>query len=281
MSTGVDLSKNTGITSYQEVMSICAPLYELLEITYFNYVKLFSNGARSVLTDRTDFITQYYSSPELYTTKAVLNMENLEKSEVFLSCEFRDQLSYQVARNDFDIDNGLTIIQPVDGSVELYYFGTKKENYSHVETYKSNIDLFYRFIIYFKEKAKNLIALADKDSFFLPGIMQDKPANSLEKNIASIRQTFLEATKPSKIITKDTNHFPVALTYREAEIVYYLSKFSTAKQVAKQLKISYRTVESHILSIKEKLGYKKKNELVSYLKDSLLGKELQYCFFDK
>ena len=189
MSTGIDLSKNIGITSYQEVMSICAPLYELLEITYFNYVKLFSNGARSVLTDRTDFITQYYSSPELYTTKAVLNMENLEKSEVFLSCEFRDQLSYQVARNDFDIDNGLTIIQPIDGSVELYYFGTKKENYSHVETYKSNIDLFYRFIIYFKEKAKNLISLADKENFFLPGIMQEKPANSLEKNIASLHNS--------------------------------------------------------------------------------------------
>ena len=116
MITGVDLSKNKGITSYQEVMSICNPLYELLEVTYFNYVKLFSNGARSVLTDRTDFITQYYSSPELYTTNAVLSMESLKKSEIFLSCEFRDQLSYQIARNEFDIDQPFMNVIIKDGS---------------------------------------------------------------------------------------------------------------------------------------------------------------------
>ena len=280
MLKGVDLSKNRGITSYQEVLSICKPLYELLEVTYFNYVKLFPNGARSVLTDRTDFITQYYSNPELFTTKAVLNMEGLTTDKVFLSCEFRDQLSYQIARNEFDIDNGLTIIQPVDDYLELYYFGTKKENYAHVETYKNNIDLFYRFIIFFKEQAKDLMDQADEDRFFLPGLSEDKPQSRLEDNIASIRQIFLAATKPSKIVTKDFNAYPVALTYREAEVMYYLSKFATAKAVANHLDISYRTVETHLSNIKEKLGYKKKGELLRSLQNSPLEKDLQYCFFE-
>lgn len=280
MNLGIDLSKNKGITSCSEVMSVCSPLYGLLDVTYFNYVKIFPNGSRSVLTDRVDFITQYYSDPKLYTTNAVISMEKLQKTSMFMSCEFKDQLSYQVARRDFDIDNGLTIVHPSEEFLELYYFGTKKENYTHVEFYKSNIDLFYRFILYFKERASDLIEGADKDRFFLPGVVYDEQPSDLEKNIVFVRKSFLEATKPTKIVTKCSDESLVLLSYREAEVMYHLSKQLTAKQAAKCLNISYRTVESHVLKIKEKLGYKNKSDLLNYVNNSHLGQEIKYCFIE-
>ncbi len=57
----------------------------------------------------------------------------------------------------------------------------------------------------------------------------------------------------------------VGLSNRERECLLYLLQGSTAKQTAKSIGISNRTVETHISNIKVKLGLKNKGEIVFYL----------------
>lgn len=82
----VDLSKNQVIKSSNEVSQICRPIRDFFNCTYFNYVKIDNKGGRSTVTDRPDFIIEYYKSPELYQTKAVVNMEQELEREFHLSC---------------------------------------------------------------------------------------------------------------------------------------------------------------------------------------------------
>lgn len=278
MIRGLDLTNNIALTGGNDIRTICKPLYEYLDITYFNYVKLNPNGSRSTLTDRPDFISKYYGNKELFQTKAVLKMEKAKKSIFHLSCEFRDQLSYIVARNDFDIDNGLTIIQPCGKSTELYYFGTTKNNYYHTNLYLNNVEMFYRFIIYFKEKAAKLIQQADKQKFYLPSEKKiiKSPKEFNNEDVLDIRRCFFEATKINRYLI-DYGH-NIILTRREAECLYYIMFDKSSKEISRELGLSTRTIETHLMKAKLKLNCCTKKELISKLMSTELGRILTYAF---
>jgi len=52
------------------------------------------------------------------------------------------------------------------------------------------------------------------------------------------------------------------LTQRELQVLQYVTRGYTAKKIARQLDISFRTVEKHTLNIKTKLGCLSKGELI-------------------
>lgn len=73
------------------------------------------------------------------------------------------------------------------------------------------------------------------------------------------------------------------LTKRELECLFFLLRGKTAAQIANFLFLSKRTVENHIVNIKQKLNCTKKSELIEYgmsqgylniIPESLLKKEL-------
>jgi len=278
MIKGIDLSKNIAITASKEIQAICRPLYKYWDITYFNYVKINPDGSRSTLTDRPDFITRYYKDKELFSTKAVLKMETVERPSFHLSCEFRDQLSYVVARNDYNIDNGLTIIQPCGKSTELYYFGTTKNNYTHTNIYLNNVDVFYRFVSFFKERAEKLIKQADQQKFYLPFEDDDiiKPSNLSDKDTTDLRKCFFEATKINRYFVGYGSN--TTLTRREAECLYYLMHNKSAKEIAQALDLSSRTIETHLSNVKLKLDCHTKKDTVKQFLNTELGRMLNYSF---
>ncbi|MBS0350625.1 MAG: helix-turn-helix transcriptional regulator [Proteobacteria bacterium] len=60
------------------------------------------------------------------------------------------------------------------------------------------------------------------------------------------------------------NCLPNILSQRELECFFYLIRGKTAKSIAKMLGISYRTVETHIDHLKNKLNCSSKTELIEY-----------------
>lgn len=271
-----DITMNVGITKCSEISEICKPLYDILDLTYFNYVKLNADGSRSTLTDRPEFLIAYYQDKQLFETKAVRKMENTKNTTCRLSSEFRDQHSYIVARNEFNIDNGLTIIQPNGTETELYYFGTTRDNYSKTSLYINNIDMFYRFIAYFKDKAEKLLIQADKEKFYLP-IDENSVQHTKDETSSEIRRKFIEATQIDKYFVKDENS-DVFLTKREAVCLYYMMFLKSAKEIGNVLNISVRTVEAHLIKVKEKLRCKTKKELQNKLTCTDLGRIISYLF---
>jgi DNA-binding CsgD family transcriptional regulator len=73
-------------------------------------------------------------------------------------------------------------------------------------------------------------------------------------------------------------HQSATLTPREKDILFFLAKAKTAKQIAHLLKVSPRTVYSHMEHIKTKLNCHTKSELVDMAYHTGLAFELPSDF---
>jgi len=188
----------------------------------------------------------------------------------FLWSELKnDDPAYSQGRETFNIDNGLSFVIKKKQETILYIFAATRDNHSINNFYVRNIDLFKRFILYFNDKASNLIKKAAGNKIYLPEKQIVTSSRKL-KNIDISEKTRSEFFKMTNIdrfflLNQDENLY---LTKREAECVTYMIDGATAKQTAKILGISFRTVESYIQQIKEKLKCPNKEALISLLIES-------------
>jgi len=258
MFDGIDLNNNIALQACTQIEQICTPLHEFLGTTYFNYVKIFPDGQRITLTDRGDFIHTYYQHQKLYLTKNILNIEASPEKGYRFFIEFSDQPSYVIARNDFNIDNGIIMIHPLEQYSELFYLGTTANNYRIINKYLTNLDVLYRFIFYFKEVAGSLIQEAEQQKFLLPGSSPELSKKVYQEEVWK-KQAFFKKTKCRRFYFGDQKNY---LTRREAECIALLINKKSIKEIASALQISPRTAESHLENVKLKLGVTKKKEVI-------------------
>lgn len=72
---------------------------------------------------------------------------------------------------------------------------------------------------------------------------------------------FLNSKNPTHFLS-GSFHNNTYLTKREKECIYYLIRGKTAREISQYLKLSPRTVESHIQNLKHKLNVSTKSELI-------------------
>ncbi len=95
-------------------------------------------------------------------------------------------------------------------------------------------------------------------------VLKDAPSNEIIHAIESIMsgQTYLSASISGRLSRSQTPR-PV-LSMRESEILGCLAKGYASKQVAQELGLSVRTVETHRQNIKRKLNLAGQAELIKY-----------------
>lgn len=262
---GMDLKKHFSLTSSAFVSEICNELLANLGVTYFNYLKIYKDGSRDLLTNNPKWIEHFYKNA-LYHSSGALDIEYFLPKGYFLWSELNnDDPIYAQGRENFNIDNGLSFVVKQKDATILYIFASTRENHIINNFYARNIDLFKRFILYFNDKGSDLIKEAEKNRIILPDNQlvsnkKEKPLYFSEKN----RIDFFKKTEIERFFISEQDE-SVYLTKREAECVAYMLYGSTAKQTAKNLNISYRTVESYINQAKEKLKLSTKEELIEFL----------------
>ena len=95
-------------------------------------------------------------------------------------------------------------------------------------------------------------------------VLKDAPASDIIEAIAcaSAGGTFLSAALARQ--TRCTQEQRPALSMRESEILACLSRGRSSRQIADELGMSVRTVESHRQNIKRKLNLEGQAELIKY-----------------
>ncbi|HSW68979.1 MAG TPA: LuxR C-terminal-related transcriptional regulator [Gammaproteobacteria bacterium] len=271
----LELKNHFSLSSSSDVQVICKIL-ETIGITYFNYIKIYNDGSRELLTNNASWIEHFYKN-SLYKSVGTIDIEYLLPKGYFLWSELKtDDLIYTHGREFFNIDNGVSFVSKQKNSTTLYIFASTRDNYLINNFYVRNIDLLKRFILFFQDKAAYLMTAAEKNKIYLPEKQIIK--NRECKNIIlseMIRQKFFEETTIERFFIPncETN---VYLTKREAECAAYMLDGATAKQIGKLLSISYRTVESHLNQIKEKMNCTSKEKLIDFLLSSNIQDVLIY-----
>jgi predicted DNA binding protein len=272
--TGLELKNHFSLTSSFEVDALCKPALSSIGVSYFNYIKIYNDdGSRELLTNNNAWIDHFYKN-SLFVSAGAIDVEHLLPKGFFLWSELDgDDPIYSQGRESFNIDNGISFVIKREDVTYLYIFASTRDNYRINNFYLRNIDLFKRFIMYFNDKASDLIKDASENRIYLPDkqIIQEDRLNRISIS-KEVRESFFRHTEIEKFYLK-TESDSLYLTKKQAECAFYLIAGATAKQCAQEMNISFRTVESYLSAIKEKVfeatgRRQNKEELIKCLKSS-------------
>lgn len=142
---------------------------------------------------------------------------------------------------------GLSIYNQCDDGFEMFGFANSNENPEIINFYLNNIDYLRRFSVYFREKGRELMDTSEKNRLITPS-NKILYLNNKDFSIVKTHQ-FLNQTKIKNFIGTQNNP---NISLREAETIYYRLNGLTMKESAREMKISPRTIEAHINSVKRK-----------------------------
>lgn len=244
------IDKHVMVAFGQSFRQLCEPVFNTTPINYIGFARFYPDGRRSYLVSDPSWgkvllMNDYHlagnedtllQGPDSsYYPWFLTNMFNLNQKtrELYKEC---------VAHN---YGNGITLVQRGSAFVEFFHIcatgGYDKVN----EFLTSNVDKLWQVVLYLKEQIyrhKPIKQAYNTKYNYLTPILRD---NSLqEKNLL---QSF-----PIRKFYLSGEFGDVAFTKREIDCLLLLFQNKTIDQQAFILKISPRTVETHLANIKQK-----------------------------
>lgn len=238
------------MTTSGQVDKIIQPLKDYFGLTSFVYLKSFNDGSEIRLSNQPEWLSYFYEH-ELYKFSL---FERHPSEYIKAYVPWTGLTIYNTVlekARQFNIDHGITFIEPCADGCEFFFIGTKVDRADVMPKYLANIDLLRRFLDHFREKAGPLIQEASHHKITIPGKFDAAPKLFCLKELN--RSGFLN--EPDF----------VEFTARELECMRLLAKGYTQKMIAKELDISIRTVETHLNHVKDKTHTHSRGELVQYL----------------
>jgi DNA-binding CsgD family transcriptional regulator len=248
------LSKKHPFISSSELLTpICDPLRSF-NIHLFTYLKKFIDGSQVNVSTDARWIADYYRL-DLHQTSTY----DAELHEEGLALWPWDSTSrvFKHGRKYFDSVYGFTLCRQQADGWEFFFFSLAASQFKMLDTCLNNIDLIEEFTYYFKDKASNLLKSCNEQRIILPS--RHSGSYIIESN-DTIREQFSKIIKGHSLVKWLNNYEP--LTKRETECLYLLMDYQTVTALADQLKLSKRTVETHVERIKAKLQCRSKQELL-------------------
>ncbi len=259
-----------------KLTEICDPIFSNFGFTSFGYSRIQKNGDRLILETNKDWLN-YYSDIDFKEKKEgssslIGNLENLildPPSEEFhiqmLIGSPKSKLHEQLCV--LNVWNSVSIYVNMNKYLEVYHLSMSKEdNGAIVDLCLNKKFLLHRFFHYFRDK------LCDLEIENAPYIRDDDLSKIFSQNgastaIASSTQSTNNASLNSFLHQTYIDRFylrthDIFISRREAQCLHYLSIGKTCKEVGSHLKISQRTVESYINTLKIKTNLHSKGELI-------------------
>jgi len=237
-------------TSVPLIDEITKPL-NLIGLYHFSYDRVYSDDSHLRLCNMGAWLETFYRK-KLYEGSIFEINPKLFQNGYILWVWLKKEPVYTVAAQ-YDIDHGIGIIQRYKFYTDFFHFGSKCNNYISPQDMCSKLSYLNKFILYFKDKAKDIIKTAEAQRFILPfNLLKSKQNNTIHVENSCDEEKFLNQINTSRFYLEgmtSTSH----LTKREVSILKYLLEGYTAKQIACSIKISFRTVENYINILKIKL----------------------------
>jgi DNA-binding CsgD family transcriptional regulator len=253
----------TGLDVCHQVATICNPL-TALDIVYFHYIKSFQDGSRISLCNHADWVEHYYTNRYYLTPSIDKDPRNNITANYFWN-DLAGTKPFDTLREKFDIANGITLVKRTNNSCSFYYFGARADKNSILSFYLNNLTVLERFILYFMDKASNIIDVANKNRIVLPFSQQQNNSSDVISPMDNIRN-FINQTPIKKYRFTDDGK-EVCFSPRQMACIIGILEGKSAKGISEQLNLSIRTIENYIDQLKIKLNCARKEEVVYKLQN--------------
>lgn len=256
--------------STDEVTQLCEPLFNNLHVSFFKYGKSYQDKERMLLCSHRGWVEDYFSLN--HASIEFLNFAHLYPKKgmfynIWTGChkDHRSCLIWSNGKEKYGLTHILSIYDMHDNYTEVFNFGGQGYG-GHLESiFLSDLDLFRRFILHFKDKGADLIKKAKQASFY-----PEKDSNEIDSNkwVLGIqpesRQHFFDATKTNRYALPgkyESNY----LNARQIACLNAIMKGKTYEEIASDLNISIRTVHYHMNGMRDIFHVKTKNQLLTVL----------------
>lgn len=248
-----------------EVNAICQPLFNETQITYFNYARAYHNGEIVGLFTHPEWLLHTLN---LKIAPSGVEFKGFKQCSIFgtsiAAPSYMEEKKYSRGVYEFNKLLGFDYLLCLNVQRQNYYeafaFASTYDNSSIVEFYLNNLDYLRNFANYFQDKAGSLIQRASESANRI--VYPDLNTLNISKNFSQENSEYIYV-----------NNKPIQLSKRELECLSFIAKGRSAKEMAKILGISNRTVEVHIYNMKAKLNCHTKSELI----DIAVKNSLNFC----
>ena len=262
-------SKNIIFASADLITTISQPLFNYSTITYFDFVRVYEDQRHICLTTSPEWNKEYYNNGfyigkrHEYFSEEDISQYVMEDLEVPAAC-LRD-IERLKMRKQFQHAHSLRIERVSNDYKDSYTFGTRLENFNINKYYLYNIEALNDFVDYFNIISTQIIAQAEKEKFSFPQIERElKILPNIKKEKGLFPKEFFQQIRLNKMPLKVDGEV-IYLTKKEIECLGGFIRGKSAKEIARNQDISDRTVEQHLLNIKQKLGCWTKGEVIDKL----------------
>lgn len=241
----------------QKIISLCAPL-EIFNITYFNYIKVFQDGTRLFFGNHPAWIKHFFDNKYFLKANFSANTEVWDE-DFYAWYALPNDGVLSVARNDFNIDNGITIVDRYHKFTELFLFASNRSNVQINNFYLNNLNLLRHFVNYFKDRLYGGERL-EKSCVLSDGLSCGGCSNAVS--------IFLNQTKVYKyhLNYKGVDY---SLSPQQYLCLKMLGEGLPLKLIAESLGIKAKTCQFYLDAVKDKLGCFNRIELLKFIRDTI------------
>lgn len=269
---------NKNALAYNESISddlrkIVSPLFDHLGFNHFAYSKFMQGERYMTMSVDASWTAQYFNHDlDKYLLFEKLIIPKHSKRVIIWDLQ-QDNGLLELLRNH-GYCHGISLFYRHDDVMEGWHFATTAQNTQINEMYTNNFDYIERFVLYFQEKAQEIIDSTDKRrlAFYKNSRKLDfsKMMDTISVMIPE-HKAFLEAVSSKRypFLIGDKLIF---LSATEFACLKGISEGQTAKLIGINRKISNRTVEVNIQNIKNKFDMSCKTQLVGEFKKSIYWK---------
>jgi DNA-binding CsgD family transcriptional regulator len=251
-----EYKKNISYTAANDIKAICTPFFNIImPASYFSYGRIYNDGTMIILCSHRKWVAHYVKHGYQFLPDS--------KSGTFLWTTTMHKKAITEGAKHFNLHNGAFIGKSCQGFMEFLEFASSDSEKHPVEFLCNQKDLLNQFYFYFKDKAKSIIKKADKNRLLPPQeLLRLKNFPQQYQNMQMLCR-----------VKKFSMHFQnieIFFSPREFEILSLLSNNKTMMEIAEQLNLSLRTIETHVQNAKNKTNFATKTQLLAFFADNLL-----------
>lgn len=242
------------------LVEYCGHFLQKHNLNYFQVIRVNQDGSSTLLTNRPDF-TRFSIDFALKNNVPLIyscaKKEVVDPSSYYFLWE--PNLPAQpvaMVRNEFNICNGLTFVERFPTHYYMIAIGAPLDNHGVLDFYLNNIELIRNFIRGFRMEQQSLMQTLESQPLILAKPLQDENLESM------LLDTRLSVRQRIPVTFKNHKSY---ITLKEYECIKQIPLGLSAKEIAKRLKLSPRTVEQYFERVKIRVGCRSKRDLIQLL----------------
>lgn len=242
-------------------------LINQLSINFLGYRRLYNNNKVLVIATN-NILEEFYHKSNMVMTASLLRKIYETSVENYQVHYWADKINGPLCQKLYDSNlwHGISIYKKSKDYTEIFSFCTTRENREMINFYINHLSVFEKIILYIKANLKDLTSAVQNFILNTEEILKYENKIDQEKNKKEIESFLQEIQVKKYFIGRD-----IYITQKQLEILRYLYKGKSTKEIAWTLNTSSRTIETHISNIKNTTSCGSKSSLIELaLKKHLL-----------